>query len=73
MDQEIGRRRYLAALKSGIRLRNSWGRDDVVVNLALKKTPFGEVVVCCLRAIRRVGNCFIVRISDDVEIGSEFH
>ena len=42
MDQRLGRRRYLAALKSGIRLRNSWGRDDVVVNLALTKTPFGE-------------------------------
>jgi methionyl-tRNA synthetase len=44
-----------------------------VVNLAPKKTPFGDSEGMLFACDDREGKPVIVHISDDVEIGSEFH
>src|SRR3990167_7037589 len=44
-----------------------------VVNLAPKKTPFGDSEGMLFACDTKDGKPYIARISDEVEIGSEFH
>lgn len=44
-----------------------------VTNLAPKKTPFGESEGMLFATDTRDGKPYIVRISEEVEVGSEFH
>ena len=49
-------------------IRTTW-----VVNLAPKKTPFGDSEGMLFATDTKEGKPFIVRIPDEVEVGSEFH
>lgn len=44
-----------------------------VVNLAPKKTPFGDSEGMLFACDTKDGKPYIVRIGDEVEVGSEFH
>ena len=70
---EIGQKTIFSGIKEWYTPEELVGVKTMGCELGAQEDPIWGVVVCCLRAIRRVGNRFIVRISDDVEIGSEFH
>ena len=44
-----------------------------VVNLAPKKTPFGDSEGMLFACDTKDGKPYILKISDDIEAGSEFH
>ena len=44
-----------------------------VVNLAPKKTPFGDSEGMLFACDTKDGKPYIVRVGDEVEVGSEFH
>lgn len=44
-----------------------------VTNIPPKKTPFGESEGMLFACDEKEGKPYIVRISDEVEVGSEFH
>lgn len=77
-EASLGAGRILKTIFSGIKewynpeelvgVKTMW-----VVNLMPKKTPFGESEGMLFACDSRDGKPFIVRIPDEVEVGSEFH
>ncbi len=71
---EIGQKTIFSGIKEWYTPEELVGVKTMwVVNLAPKKTPFGESGGMLFACDTKGGKPFIVRISDDVEIGSEFH
>jgi methionyl-tRNA synthetase len=55
---------------SGIK---EWYSPEELVNLAPKKTPFGDSEGMLFATDTPDGKPYIVRIGEEVEVGSEFH
>lgn len=71
---EIGQKTIFSGIKEWyspeelVGVKTAW-----VVNLAPKKTPFGDSEGMLFCTSDKEGKPYIVRIGDEVEVGSEFH
>lgn len=71
---EIGQKTIFSGIKEWynpdelVGVKTMW-----VVNLAPKKTPFGDSEGMLFACDTRDGKPYIVRIGEEVEVGSEFH
>lgn len=71
---EIGQKTIFSGIKEWYNPEEFVGVKTIwVVNLAPKKTPFGDSEGMLFACNTVDGKPYIVHVSDDVEIGSEFH
>jgi methionyl-tRNA synthetase len=71
---EIGQKTIFSGIKEWYSPEELVGVKTIwVVNLAPKKTPFGDSEGMLFACDTVDGKPYIVRISDEIEIGSEFH
>lgn len=71
---EIGQKTIFSGIKEWYSPEDLLGVKTIwVVNLAPKKTPFGESEGMLFACDTKDGKPYIVRIEDGVEVGSEFH
>lgn len=71
---EIGQKTILSGIKEWYSPEQLVGVKTMwVVNLAPKKTPFGDSEGMLFACDSHDGKPYIVRVGEDVEVGSEFH
>ena len=71
---EIGHKTIFSGIKEWYSPEELVGVKTMwVVNLAPKKTPFGDSEGMLFACDTTDGKPYIVRIGDEVEVGSEFH
>jgi methionyl-tRNA synthetase len=71
---EIGQKTIFSGIKEWYTPEELVGVKTMwVVNLAPKKTPFGDSEGMLFACDTREGKPYIVRVGDEVEIGGEFH
>jgi methionyl-tRNA synthetase len=71
---EIGQKTIFSGIKEWYSLDELVGVKTIwVVNLAPKKTPFGDSEGMLFACDTKDGKPYMVKIGEEVEVGSEFH